>query len=153
MNAFTTIAAFLRALLLLTLAVLVLGASAVNAQVEPDLDVSTPAVVLLKKSMANRFIQLKPHLDAGVVGLTHDGVIALRDAATVELKALLALDTLIVAENKDRATLYREIARANGRPEWESNLRATFGQRWISRMPPGWFYRDEKGQWLKKEQK
>ena len=137
----------------LTLVALVLGLSTVHAQVEPDLEVSTPAVVLLKKSMGNRFIQLKPHLDAGDIGLTHDGVIALRDAATVELKALLVLDALIVAENKDRATLYREIARANGRPEWESNLRATFGQRWISRMPPGWFYRDEKGQWLKKEQK
>ena len=137
----------------LTLVAFVFGLSTVHAQVEPDLEVSTPAVVLLKKSMGNRFIQLKPHLDAGDIGLTHDGGIALRDAANVELKALLALDTLIVAENKDRATLYREIARANGRPEWESNLRATFGLRWISRMPPGWFYRDEKGQWLKKEQK
>ena len=104
----------------------------------------------LKKSMANRFTQLRPHLDAGVIGLTHEGIVALRDAATIDVKALIALDALIIEENKDRATLYREIARANNRPEWESDLRATFAKRWISRLPVGWFYRDEKGQWVMK---
>lgn len=146
-----TFPAFFRTRLLIAL--LTIGVQLAHADAEPDLNISTPAILLLKKSMSNRFMQLRTYLETGVIGLTHDGGIALRDAATVELKALLALDALIVAENKDRATLYREIARANGRPEWESNLRATFGQRWISRMPPGWFYRDEKGQWLKKEQK
>ena len=145
-----TFPAFFRTLLLIAL--LTIGIPLAHAEAEPDFNISTPAILLLKKSMANRFVQLRTYLEVGVIGFTQDGGIALRDAATVELKALLALDALIVAENKDRATLYREIARANGRPEWESNLRATFGLRWIGRMPPGWFYRDEKGQWLKKEQ-
>ena len=121
-----------------------------SAQTEPDLDIHSPAIGSLAKSLANRFIQLRPHLDAGVIGLTHDGNIALRDVARIDVKALLALDALILEENKDRATLYREIARANRRPEWESDLRATFGQRWISRMPAGWFYRNDKGQWIQK---
>jgi uncharacterized protein len=120
------------------------------AQTLPDLNVATPAILTIKKSMANRFAQLKPHLDAGTVGLTHDGVIALRDPASIDVKALLVLDALIVEENKDRSTLYREIARANNHADWESDLRITFGKRWIDRMPAGWFYRDEKGQWLRK---
>ena len=138
--------------LLLLLAVLVSGVRHASAQAEPELNIETPAIASLKKSMANRFVQMKPHLDTGVVGLAQDGVVALRDPATIDVKALLTLDALINEENKDRATLYREIARANSRPEWEADLRAVFGKRWISRMPAGWFYRNDKGQWIQKLQ-
>ena len=145
-----TVATSFRMFALLVL--IVIGTRVASAQADSELNIDTPAIASLKKSMANRFAQMKPYLDAGVVGLTPDGVVALRDAATIDVKALLALDTLIVEENKDRATLYREIARANSRPEWEADLRATFGKRWISRMPAGWFYRNDKGQWVQKLQ-
>ena len=139
-----------RTLLCAVLFVGLAGVRAASAEGEPDLDIATPAIMSLKKSLGNRFVQLKPHLEAGVIGLTHDGNVALRDAATIDVKALIAFNALISEENKDRTTLYREIARANGRPEWESDLRNTFGKRWISRLPAGWFYRDEKGLWVRK---
>ena len=139
-----------RTLLCAVLFVGLAGVRAASAEGEPDLDIATPAIMSLKKSLGNRFLQLKPHLEAGVIGLTHDGIVALRDAATIDVKALIAFNALISEENKDRTTLYREIARANGRPEWESDLRTTFGKRWISRLPAGWFYRDEKGLWVRK---
>ena len=60
------------------------------------------------------------------------------------------LITLVADDNKDRSTLYREIARANGHAEWETDLRATFGQRWISRAPSGWYYRDSAEAWIHK---
>ena len=145
----TVRALFRPALLFGLLAVLIFRPLA-SAQTEADLDLDSAAIVSLAKSLANRFVQLRPHLDAGVIGLTHDGSIALRDVAGIDVKALLVLDALIIEENKDRATLYREIARANRRPEWESDLRATFGRRWISRMPAGWFYLNDKGQWISK---
>ena len=142
--------AFFRAALLPALFAGLIGMQLAFAQTEPELDIDSPAIMSLVKSLANRFVQLRPHLDAGVIGLTHDGNIALRDVARIDVKALLALDALILEENKDRATLYREIARANRRPEWESDLRATFGRRWVSRMPAGWFYLNDKGQWIRK---
>ncbi len=120
------------------------------AQDEHEFDINTPAIMLLQKSMANRFPQLKPHFESGAIGLTHDGAIARRDAAPIDANATLMLESLISEENKDRATLYREIARANRRPEWESDLRTTFGKRWISRMPIGWYYREGNGQWQRK---
>ena len=126
------------------------GVTSASAQSELDIVMNTPAVLTLKKSMAARFTLLKPHLESVVIGLTHDGTVALRDAALININVLLALDALIVEENKDRATLYREIARANGRPEWEAELRATFGKRWISRVPNGWVYRNDKGLWVKR---
>lgn len=131
-------------------AVLVLYAPFAAALDESDLEIKTPAIMSLQKAMASRFLMLKPYLEAGIVGLTHDGAVALRDSAQIDVKTLLTLDGMIVEENKDRATLYREIARANERPEWEFNLRATFGNRWIDRMPAGWFHRSQGGQWIKK---
>ena len=141
---------FSSARILLLAGILLIAAQFATAQEVPDFDINTPAIMLLQKSMAARFPQLKPHLESGAVGLTHDGAITWRDAASIDANALLMLDSLINEENRDRATLYREIARANRRPEWESNLRATFGKRWISRMPSGWYFRDGSGQWQRK---
>jgi uncharacterized protein YdbL (DUF1318 family) len=46
--------------------------------------------------------------------------------------------------------LAREIAIANGRPEWENDIRATFAQRWIERARPGWYYQNANGNWVQK---
>lgn len=136
-------------ILLLSVTLLVVAQHA-SAQEEHEFDINTPAIMLLQKSMANRFPQLKPYLESGAVGLTYDGALAWRDAASIDANARLLLDGLINEENRDRAALYREIARANRRPEWESDLRSTFGKRWIARMPAGWFYRNAGGQWAQK---
>jgi uncharacterized protein len=116
----------------------------------PDVDVSTPAIVVIKKSLAARFKVLKPHFDSGAVGLTHDGLIAVHDLQAIQLNETLKAEAIIAEENKDRASLYREIARANGRADWESDLKTTFGERWISRAAPGWYYRDSAGKWIRK---
>jgi uncharacterized protein len=116
----------------------------------PDVDVSTPAIVVIKKSLAARFKLLKPHFDSGAVGLTHDGLIAVHDLQAIQLNETLKTEAIISEENKDRASLYREIARANGRPDWESDLKTTFGERWISRAASGWYYRDSAGKWIRK---
>ena len=143
-----TVPAFCRALL--AVALMAISSHIACAEVESTLNIGTPAILLLKNSMANRFTKLRMYLEAGVVGLTEEGGVAVRNAATVDVKTLLTLDKLIVAENKDRATLYREIARANNHAEWEFDLRAVFCKRWISRMPAGWFYRNDKGLWIRK---
>ena len=141
---------FSPARILLLSGTLLVAAQLASAQEELEFDISRPAIMLLQKSMATRFMQLKPHLESGAIGLTHDGAISWRDAASIDATVRLMLDSLINEENKDRATLYREIARANGRPEWESDLRSTFGKRWIARLPVGWFYRNAGGMWVKK---
>jgi uncharacterized protein len=133
----------------LIVAVLSPGAYAA-ATPTPDIDVSTPAIVVIKKSLATRFKILKLHLDSGAIGLTHDGLIAIRDLQAIQLTETLKVEAIIAEENKDRASLYREIARANGRPDWESDLKSTFGERWISRAAPGWYHRDSAGKWIRK---
>ncbi len=115
-----------------------------------DFEASTPAIAKLKQSMHQRHSQLISHYNSGAIGLTHDGLIALRDANAVPLAARQSVNALIIAENQDRNTLYREIARANNHSEWEGNIRSTFSQRWITSAKPGWWYQQADGSWRRK---
>jgi uncharacterized protein YdbL (DUF1318 family) len=123
-------------------------ALAVHAQA--NLEIDTPAIASLKSSMQSRHAQLAPFYASGAVGLTRDGFVALRDAAAVPLAQRQQVNALVAAENQDRAALYREIARANGHPEWENDIRATFARRWIERAQPGWYYQTAAGAWARK---
>ena len=53
-------------------------------------------------------------------------------------------------ENADRNSLYREIASANGNPEWEADIRSTFAQRWVANARAGWYYKSKAGDWTQK---
>ena len=87
---------------------------------------------------------------SGAVGVARDGSIALRDANAVPLAQRQAVSGLVAAENGDRGALYREIARANGHPEWEAEVRNTFAQRWADKAQGGWFVQGASGQWARK---
>jgi len=128
--------------------VLALIPAAVLAQ-EANLEINTPAIAAIKQSMQSRHAQLVEHYNSGAVGLTQDGMITLRDANAVPLAQRQAINALISSENQDRAALYREIARANNHPEWESKIRSTFAQRWINLARPGWWYQTG-GTWKQK---
>lgn len=124
------------------------GASLAFAQA--NLEINTPGIAAIQGSMQKRHAELAPLYTSGAVGLTRDGNVALRDPAAVPLAQRAAVNTLVAAENQDRSALYREIARANNRPEWEGDIRSTFGQRWIDRAQPGWFTQNAAGAWVKK---
>lgn len=117
---------------------------------QADLEINTPAIASLKASMQTRHGQLAAFYASGSVGLTRDGNVALRDANAVPLAQRQQVNALIAAENQDRSALYREIARANNHPEWESDIRATFAQRWIDRAQPGWYTQNSAGAWVRK---
>ena len=117
---------------------------------QADLEVNTPAIAALKQSMQARHAMLAPHYDSGAVGLTHDGLISVRNPAALPLSQRQAVNLAVADENKDRNALYREIARANNQPGWESDIRTTFAQRWISKAQPGWWVQSGSGGWTQK---
>ena len=121
-----------------------------EAHAQADIDISSPAIGTLTASMESRHSQLEKHYGAGAVGLTADGLIEVRDANAVPLAERNAVRKLVADENSDRNALYREIAAANGHPEWESDIRGTFAQRWIAKARGGWWYRNAAGQWVQK---
>jgi uncharacterized protein YdbL (DUF1318 family) len=114
-----------------------------------DLEINTPAIAAIKNSMQARHAQLEPHYTSGAVGLTRDGLVAVRDANAVPLKDRQALNALVAAENKDRNALYKEIAVANQNPQWESDIRNTFAQKWVEKARAGWWYQAASG-WTQK---
>jgi uncharacterized protein YdbL (DUF1318 family) len=115
----------------------------------PDLDLSSPRIQALKAAMAARHPALAPHYASGAVGIGGDGLLVLRDPAAVPLAARHEVNLLIGQENRQRAELYREIARANGNPAWEPRIRAIWASQWIANAPAGtWF--QQGGQWTRK---
>jgi len=120
------------------------------ARSQANLDIDTPAIRSLTASMQQRHVQLIPFYTSGAVGVTRDGLIALRDPAAAPLAQRAQVNALIAAENQDRVALYAEIARANGHPEWEADIRAKFGERWVAKAQSGWWVQDATGAWKKK---
>ncbi len=123
---------------------------AAHAQGRPDFDASSPAKRALEQSLKQRFPQLKPYYDSGAIGLTARGTIEIRDRSLVPLNERNRVRQLVSEQNGDWEALYREIARINGHPEWEDEIRQVFADRWIAKAERGWYYRDAGGQWRQK---
>ena len=117
---------------------------------QADIEINTPAITAIKASMKSQHQQLKPFYESGAIGLTRDGMVGVRDAKLVPLSDRQKLNSLVAAQNKDRNALYKEIAVANGHPEWENEIRSTFAERWISKAKAGWWVQDASGAWVKK---
>lgn len=119
------------------------------AHAQADLDVSTPAIRAITSSMESRHGSLEKYYSSGAIGLTADGMVEVRDQNAIPLAERNSARQLVAEENKDRAALYAEIAKANGHPEWEADIRDTFAKRWIAKAQSGWYYK-EGGGWKQK---
>lgn len=138
-------------ILMLAGAVLERLVPAAHAQQSADLDISSPEIRAITASMQARFAQLEKFFSSGAVGLTANGLIEIRDPNAAALAERALVKGLVAEDNRDRNALYAAIARANGRPEWESDIRGTFARRWVERgAQPGWYYQDASGNWRQK---
>ncbi len=116
-----------------------------------DISIRTPAIKAIQDRMAERFqAQLSAGFDSGALGFGNDGLIVLRDPAKVGLRDRATFNQALADDNRDRAAVYREIAVANGHPEWEAQIRDTFAKQWISSARSGWWYQNAAGSWVQK---
>ena len=127
------------------------GIGTAYAQERADISMKTPAIQAIQSRMASRFQgQLQAGFDAGALGLTKDGMVEVRDASKLALKDRVAITQAVADDNRDRKAVYREVAVANGHPEWESQIRGIFAQQWIASARSGWWYQDAGGNWKQK---
>ena len=118
---------------------------------EPEIEINTPQINAIKARMAQRQRDsLNAYFDAGAIGFGSNGLVVIRDRAAVALSERRNLETVVADENRDRSAVYREIAIANGHPEWESDIQQTFAKEWISNARSGWYYQDTSGAWKQK---
>ncbi len=115
----------------------------------PDININSPAINAIQAKMKTRHTSLKAYYSTGAIGLTENGLVTIRDAKAIPLKSRNAVKGLVADENKDRSALYAEIARANGHPEWQSDIQATFARRWVSKASSSWWYQSA-GSWQQK---
>jgi uncharacterized protein YdbL (DUF1318 family) len=116
----------------------------------PDFTVNTPRIRQLQASMKKRFKSLKPFYEGGAIGFTKDALVSVHDAAAIGLKNKNRVKQLVAAENSDRNALYQAIAEANGHPDWEPEIRATFARTWIQKAARGWWFQASNGGWKQK---
>lgn len=126
------------------------GIGSAQAQSSPDITIRTPAIQAIRSRMESRFNSaLRPHFDSGALGFAGDGTIVVRDASKLAIKDRVAVNAAVADDNRDRNAVYREIAVANGHPEWESQIRDVFARQWIASARPGWWYQ-QGGTWKQK---
>lgn len=127
----------------------VLGIGTAHAQ-SPDMTIKTPAIQAIQARMAERFeSQLRAGFEAGALGFASDGTIVVRDASKLPLKDRVAINSAVADDNRDRKAVYREVAVANGHPEWEDRIREVFAKQWIDSARSGWWYQSG-GAWKQK---
>jgi uncharacterized protein YdbL (DUF1318 family) len=129
---------------------MLLGIAPAHAQAKPDITIKTPAIQAIQARMEGRFNSaLRPHFDSGALGFGGDGLIVVRDAAKLQLKDRVAVNAAVADDNRDRRAVYREIAVANGHPEWEAQIRDVFARQWVDSARSGWWY-ESGGSWKQK---
>lgn len=124
--------------------------SAAHAQ-EADINVSNPAIRALKDSIKQRSEAIRPYMDRGNVGIAQDGLLAIRNTDGVSLKERAEINQLVDAENRDRESLYAEIAKANNiARDSIPKIKSIFAKSWIDQARAGWWIQDGSGNWRRK---
>ena len=129
---------------------MLIGIGTANAQGRPDITIKTPAIQAIQARMESRFNStLRAGFDSGALGFTADGLITVRDASKLALKDRVAMNSAVADDNRDRKAVYREVAVANGHPEWEGQIRDVFAKQWVVSAHKGWWYQSG-GSWKQK---
>jgi uncharacterized protein YdbL (DUF1318 family) len=130
---------------------MLIGIAPAYAQGRPDITIKTPAIQAIQARMESRFDgSLRAGFDSGALGFSSDGLVVVRDAGKLGLKDRVAVNQAVADDNRDRKAVYREVAVANGHPEWESQIRGVFAKQWIASARSGWWYQGAGGGWKQK---
>lgn len=117
---------------------------------QANISIETAKIRSIRNSMGKRQAKLRPFYQSGAIGFTNNGLIAITGVKGLSAKQKSTANKLIKAENNDRNKLYKEIANANGHPEWQSDIQKTFSHTWINKISAGWMYQTSSGKWQKK---
>ena len=116
-----------------------------------DINVSTAAIRTLIANEKKRAKELKPYLSAGSVGIGRNGMLVVRNLDNVPLREQATIRRLVEAENRNRESLYREIAKANDfGDDRVPEIQRIFAETWIKKAEKGWWVQKPDGTWAQK---
>ena len=117
-----------------------------------NIDISTPNIRALRGSLEERFKSLKPLYEKGIIGITNDGMLAIRSQEGLSLEEKANVNRLVKADNADREDLYAEIAKANNLdPATIPDIKKLFAVEWRAKAQKGWWVQKDNGEWVKKD--
>ena len=118
------------------------------------IDISTPVIKKIIKTLKKRYPKLAPLYQKGAVGEGKDGYLALRPIKGLSLKEKRDVRLLQKQENDDRKNLYVKIAEANRIDrKFVAEIGRTFSKEWQEKSKPGWWIQGKDGKWKKKPKK
>ncbi|AEA33094.1 DUF1318 domain-containing protein [Hippea maritima] len=121
-----------------------------TAHASDVLNTTNAKIKAIKESMKKRFELMKPYYKKGYLGETLDGHLKIYRQPP-SLKDKVKLKKLVVSENKDRESLYHEVARVlNIQPSQIDRLRRIFAKQWQDTAPNGTYIETKTG-WIRKK--
>lgn len=128
-----------------------IGARSAEAAERANIKVSTPAIRALKQSIHGRAASIMPYMNKGNIGIGRNGLLVIRNKSGLNLRQKAALTRLVKSENRDRLTLYSEIAKANNfTPDRVKDIQGLFAKSWIKNARKGWWVQGPNGAWRAK---
>lgn len=120
-----------------------------GAQAQANININTPKISAIRGDLKQQHQQLQAFFNRGNIGYDQQGLVKIRTTSGLSLKQKAALKNRLSHLNQTLRNLYREIARANGNPQWQADIQKTFAKTWVSQMQSGWYYY-QNGRWIKK---
>ena len=119
------------------------------AHAAANISINSPKIRSLRNQLKQQHSRLTTYFNKGNIGYSDNGLIKIRNTDGLNIKQKSTLKKQVNTGNSILSSLYSEIAKANGHPEWKADIQKTFGKTWISQMQGGWMYFSS-GQWKKK---
>jgi uncharacterized protein YdbL (DUF1318 family) len=121
------------------------------AYAQKEAEASTPAIQNLKSQIKDRFPRLAPFFQKGAIGEGRRGLLEVRETKGLSLTERTEIKSLVEAENRDRRTLYQEVAKSmNISADQIGKVQRIFADKWQQAAAPGWWIQKEDGAWVQK---
>ncbi len=121
------------------------------AYAQREAEASTPAIQNLKSQIKDRFPRLAPFFQKGAIGEGRRGLLEVRETKGLSPTERTELKSLVEAENRDRRTLYQEVAKSmNISADQITKVQRIFADKWQQAAAPGWWIQKEDGAWVQK---
>ncbi|KIX12855.1 DUF1318 domain-containing protein [Dethiosulfatarculus sandiegensis] len=113
--------------------------------------VSNASIRALKSKIAGNHQKLAKYYNQGNVGITKDGMLAVRDTKGLNMRDVANLKRLVNADNMARNALYKEVAKAlNIKPNQIGKIQGIFADQWRNKARGGWWIQENSGKWRRK---
>ncbi len=129
-----------------------LGVATLQDGKKVKLNITTPKIKAIRKTLKARYKKLFPFYQKLAVGEGKDGYLSVRDEKKLSVREKRDLKILVKKENEDRQKLYLELAAANRIEKKEvPKIAALFSAEWQRKCKVGWWIQGKKGKWEPKK--